>query len=77
MIVCPKCKKELVCKKNGTTVRYNTNGEHCYAGDLFQCPTCSFEVINTRSESHYDPDAKTQQPHDVWMDVKGKGYEPK
>ena len=76
MLVCPKCKKELVCKKNGTTVRYRESGEHCYAGDLFQCPTCGFEVVNTRNESFYDPNARLEQPHDVWMDVEGKGYEP-
>ena len=77
MLVCPKCKKELQCKKNGTTVRFNAYGEHCYAGDLYECPTCGNQTILTKTESFYDPDAKTQQPHDVWMDVEGKGYEPK
>ena len=75
MIVCPKCKKEMQCEKNGTTVRFGT-GEHCYAGDLFKCPTCGGEAIVTKPTPYYDQDCKSAQPHDVWMDTVGKGYEP-
>jgi len=77
MLVCPTCKKELVCETNGVVVRYRETGEHCYAGDLFKCPTCGFEVVNTNDNSYFDPNATTERPHDVWMDIDGKGYEPK
>jgi len=69
MLICPKCKKELKCETNGVIVRYRKTGDHCYAGDLFKCPTCGYEVIHTSNESFFDPNTKTQQPTDMWMDV--------
>ena len=43
MYICPKCKKEMRCKKNGMICRWGAG--HCYSGDKYQCPTCKFEVI--------------------------------
>ena len=75
MVVCPKCKKELQCKKTGMQVRFNENGHHTYAGDIHACPTCGLEVVVTNRDSGYDPELKTKSDWDVWMDVDGKGYE--
>jgi hypothetical protein len=70
MIICSDCKKELICIKTGMSVRYNIDGSHVYAGDLFKCPSCGVEIANTNNNPHYDAKASlTKLPEDIWMDV--------
>jgi hypothetical protein len=68
MNVCIPCRKEMKCQKTGMAVRYHENGEHCYAGDIFRCPSCGAEIAVTNPNSYYDPEAKTETDSDVWME---------
>lgn len=43
MQICPKCSKEMVCKKNGVYVVWRET--HARAGDKFGCEGCGSEVV--------------------------------
>ena len=75
MVVCAKCKKEMRCIKTGMTVRYREEGEHAFAGDMFECPVCKATIAVTNSNSYYDEGAKRATDWDVWMDA-DKGFNP-
>ena len=68
MLVCTKCKKELTCVTNGISVRFREDGSHVYAGDLFRCSECGYEIVNTNRTAHYEPDAVKIDNGDIWMD---------
>jgi len=45
MLICVKCRREMHCVKNGFGARWGA--AHYYAGDLFKCPNCGWEVVKT------------------------------
>lgn len=45
-MICAKCRKEMRCLKTGVYAAWNER-HHCYAGDLFECPECGCQVIQT------------------------------
>jgi DNA-directed RNA polymerase subunit RPC12/RpoP len=51
MNICTDCKKEMVCIKNGMIARWGQN--HCYAGDLYQCPECNMEILTGLGKPFY------------------------
>ena len=51
-MICATCRKEMFCLKMGVYAAWNER-HHCYAGDLFGCPECGCQVINTTSTPAY------------------------
>ena len=45
MKICIDCKQEMRCKKNGVSAVFS--GDHCYMGDVYECPTCKKTVLVT------------------------------
>lgn len=66
MLICAKCKKEMKCKKNGVRCRWN--GSHVYAGDLFECPGCGNQTINTGNTNAHYSTHYTDTELDYYMD---------
>ena len=66
MYICVNCKRELRCHKNSVGADYGHG--HVYAGDLFKCPSCGFELLATNHNANYDPDLNQQ---DVYITMKG------
>jgi DNA-directed RNA polymerase subunit RPC12/RpoP len=51
MIFCAKCKKQLVCVKNGVTLTWcHVNRRQ---GDLYRCPKCEHQIITGLSEPYH------------------------
>lgn len=57
MLVCVECKQKMTCVKNGKGVRFGH--AHVYPGDMYECPKCGKQVINTTRVAIYDPEQKT------------------
>ena len=53
MNICLKCKVELQCVKTGVVAVFS--GDHCYAGDAFECPNCKAQTLVTAGTPHHDP----------------------
>lgn len=66
MLVCAKCKREMKCELNGVRCRWN--GSHIYPGDLFKCPECGTEIINTGNVNAYHNTTYTDTKYDYYMD---------
>jgi transposase-like protein len=47
-VVCPTCRINMKCVKNGHTVRYG--GRHCFSGDKYKCPECENESVIVESD---------------------------
>lgn len=68
MLVCVHCKKEMICKKTGVSIRFNTDGSHVYPADTFECPKCGAKIAKSGDNSYYQPDAVDKSlPEDIWM----------
>ena len=77
MVVCRKCHKEMIVKTNGVQVRFGL-GDHCYAGDEFECPHCLNTVVVTNGQPWHDskvldqyengePPLKIDDETNIWM----------
>ena len=66
MYICTLCHYELTCTKNSVGADYGHG--HVYAGDLFKCPSCGFELLATNHTANYDPDLNQQ---DAYITMKG------
>jgi hypothetical protein len=64
MLVCVKCKEELVCLRNGVGVDFG--GGHIYASDRYGCPKCKTEVCKCNDTPHFDPSHKC---HDEYLNM--------
>jgi len=53
MIICVKCKKEMVPHINGVWAVYYPS--HGYPGDLYRCITCGVEILVTNKGSAIVP----------------------
>lgn len=53
MYICKDCNKQMNCIKNG--VGCDFGGGHVYPGDVYECPVCHYEIVNTTSNSIHDP----------------------
>ena len=67
MLICVKCKKEMLCDKNGVGADFGEG--HVYPSDRFKCKTCGHLVLTTNRSSIYDPDYRTQDEY-LTMDTK-------
>lgn len=47
-IICPECRRDMRCVKNGIIVRYS--GVRCYAGDRYRCQECGGETVVCTAE---------------------------
>ena len=47
-VVCPDCRINMRCKKNGHIVRYG--GRHCFSGDMYECPECGNRTVLVESD---------------------------
>lgn len=54
MVICPKCKKEMMCVKTGVVCVWNKS--HCYSGDKFECKQCNSQTIITSKDSFFSKD---------------------
>jgi len=54
MLVCSKCKKEMICERNGVVAVWN--GNHCYVGDQYKCTVCGNQTLVTNPSPYYNPD---------------------
>ena len=61
MIICTKCKKEMICDKNGVGADFG-NG-HVYAGDRYKCPKCGGMVLVTNPSASHDPEYVGQEEY--------------
>ena len=73
MLIWTKCKKELRCETNGINARWN--GTHIYPGDLFKCPVCGIEILNTGSTNAYHNEDHKRA--DIYMDNSYEYYTTK
>ena len=51
MYICPKCKIEMRCEKNGVTASWH-QGHHCIPGDKYKCRNCDNEVLVAEGMVH-------------------------
>lgn len=66
MHYCMKCKKEMLIKKTGLKVIFNES--YVYSSDLFRCPQCGNETIQTCKEGkHYSHPISNE-------DIEGETY---
>lgn len=63
MMICVKCKSEMLCSCTGKKVVYGT--DHVYSGDEFTCPGCYAQVIATNNVPYHDPQVLTRDPSRV------------
>lgn len=66
MLICADCNREMRCTLNGVRCRWN--GSHVYPGDLFKCPSCGKETINTGNSNAHVNDTYTDTELDYYMD---------
>ena len=66
MIICAECKREMRCTLNGVRCRWK--GSHVYPGDLYECPECGHQTINTGNCNAYHNDNFTNELEDYYMD---------
>jgi hypothetical protein len=69
LIVCSKCRKEMICKKTGSNIRF-CGGKHVYLADQFECKECGATVNVSVSQSVFLPifDKDKCKDWDVFMD---------
>lgn len=53
MIVCSKCRKEMICRTTG--MRCVFGEDHVYAGDEFECKHCGARIVHTNHSPYNDP----------------------
>jgi len=61
MIICVKCRKEMLPDKNGVGADYG-NG-HVYPGDRYKCPECGNMILTTNSRPIYDANYDSQREY--------------
>ena len=66
MLICPNCKKEMTCVKNGVKVIFQ-GGFHVYFGDKYKCNGCAAEVVTTNHQAHNPQTPVEASEHDVVM----------
>lgn len=66
MLICPNCKLEMSCIKNGVKVIYS-GGFHVYPGDKYKCKGCDAEVILTNHQAYNPEIPVVATGHDVVM----------
>ena len=54
-LVCPNCRIEMTCAKNGHIVRYGRS--YCYSGDRYECKECGNTSVILES-SPFEHDGK-------------------
>ncbi len=52
MYVCVKCRREMICDKNGVGAQFGT--AHVYLGDRFKCPVCEDMILATAGKPVFD-----------------------
>ena len=67
MLICTNCKKEMQCERNGVVAVWN--GSHCYAGDLYKCPTCGNETLVTNPSPYYNSEIINQLDDKYLLDM--------
>lgn len=54
MFICPTCKNEMTCKKNGVFAVWHES--HARAGDLYACDKCGSEMLHCETAAfHLSP----------------------
>jgi len=67
MIVCIKCKKEMPAVKNGVQLHYGHG--HCYASDMFECPSCHCQIANANNQAWQSKQWEGKEESDVWIEM--------
>jgi hypothetical protein len=58
---CPDCKTRFRCKKNEVAIRYGNEDQperqdgSVLVGDLWECPSCGFEIVIGWAYQPWDP----------------------
>jgi len=68
MIICIKCKKEMICDTIGINARWD--GTHAYAGDKYVC-TCGNTILWCNTKPHHNTRLKKE---DIYMDGEYHDY---
>ncbi len=61
MLVCCKCRREMLCDKNEVGALFGT--AHVYAADRFKCPECGWTALKTNATPYHDPDLDIQDEY--------------
>lgn len=50
--ICVRCQQNLRCQRNDVKVRLSEN--RIVAGDLYECPSCGFQIVTGLAEQFVD-----------------------